>query len=417
MKGFSIQSRISTSARWSLFTNSEFVGLWGIGALAGMIRWLEMLAVGVFVFDVTNSPFQVALMSMLRMIPLACFGVLMGALTDRFNHRSMLKFGIAFSVTTSALLVLLCATGHIQLWHLCVGTFVSGMFWALDFPVRRTLLGGAVNIASVGHAMSLDTVTNNGARLVGPVIGGILLQWTGLTGIFVFALTGYIGMFFWSRLLSLKLRTARTSDAGVGSAIRQSITLLRDYPILTGILVVTLVFNLCGFPIISMIPVIGKEVLGLNSAHIGLLMGAEGFGALIGALLTASLGQVRHYRRLYVCGIGLYLIMALIFSQSTSFLGSSICLVFVGIGVAAFAAMQSTLIFLSAPEQARSLMRGLLSVCIGIGPIGFLHIGVLGNLVGAPLAIAILTSEGIVALFFVFRKWPGLWDFHHLSVR
>jgi hypothetical protein len=77
--------------------------------------------------------------------------------------------------------------------------------------------------------------------------------------------------------------------------------------------------------------------------------------------------------------------------------------------------MQSTLIFLTAPEEARSLMMGLLSVCIGMAPIGFLHIGLLANWFGAPTAIAILASEGILALWWVLRRWPSLWDLQYLS--
>jgi hypothetical protein len=94
---------------------------------------------------------------------------------------------------------------------------------------------------------------------------------------------------------------------------------------LAGILMVTVVFNLWGFPFISMIPVIGKEILVLNSFYVGLLMGAEGCGALIGALLIAGAGQPRHYRKLYISGLGLYLVMAIMFSQSTSSVGSGVC--------------------------------------------------------------------------------------------
>ena len=77
--------------------------------------------------------------------------------------------------------------------------------------------------------------------------------------------------------------------------------------------------------------------------------------------------------------------------------------------------MQSTLILLTAPEEARSLMMGLLSVCIGMAPIGFFHIGLLADWFGAPIAIAILASEGIVALCCVLWRWPSLWGLQSLS--
>ena len=401
--------------RWALFRNGEFFRLWGIGAMSSTIRWLEMLAIGVVVFDLTGSPFQVALMSILRMLPLAFFGALVGALAERLNHRKMLVSGIVVMVGVSAVLAALSKTGHIQLWHIAVGVFVSGMFWVLDYSVRKTLLGAAVDGDSVGHAMSLDTVSNNGTRMLGPILGGMFLQWVGLTGVYVFAAVGYIGAILCALSLSSAIGGSGQKGRGVISAISQSLPLLKSHPLLAGILMVTVVFNLWGFPFISMIPVIGKEILVLNSFYVGLLMGAEGCGALIGALLIAGAGQPRHYRKLYISGLGLYLVMAIMFSQSTSSVGSGACLLLVGLGVAAFASMQSTLILLTAPAEARSLMMGLLAMCIGMAPIGFLHIGLLADWLGAPTAIAILATEGLVALWWVLRRWPSLWDLQYRS--
>ena len=294
--------------RWALFRNGEFFRLWGIGAMSSTIRWLEMLAIGVVVFDLTGSPFQVALMSILRMLPLAFFGALVGALAERLNHRKMLVSGIVVMIGVSAVLATLSKTGHIQLWHIAVGVFVSGMFWVLDYSVRKTLLGAAVDGDSVGHAMSLDTVSNNGTRMLGPILGGMFLQWVGLTGVYVFAAVGYIGAILCALALSSTIGRSEQKGRGVISAIGQSLPLLKSHPLLAGILMVTVVFNLWGFPFISMIPVIGKEILVLNSFYVGLLMSAEGCGALIGALLIAGTGQSRHYRKLYICGLGFYLV-------------------------------------------------------------------------------------------------------------
>ena len=251
--------------RWALFRNGEFFRLWGIGAVSSTIRWLELLAIGVVVFDLTGSPFQVALMAILRMLPLAIFGALVGALAGRLNHRKMLVTGLLVMIGVSAVLTALSKTGHIQLWHIAVGVFVSGMFWVLDYSVRKTLLGAAVDGDSVGHAMSLDTVSNNGTRMLGPILGGMFLQWVGLTGVYVFAAVGYIGAILCALALSPTIGRSKQIGRGVISAISQSLPLLKSHPLLAGILMVTVVFNLWGFPFISMIPVIGKEILMLNS--------------------------------------------------------------------------------------------------------------------------------------------------------
>jgi MFS family permease len=107
--------------------------------------------------------------------------------------------------------------------------------------------------------------------------------------------------------------------------------------------------------------------------------------------------------------------MAIVFSQSSTSVISGASLLVVGLGAAAFAAMQSTLILLTAPEEARGLMMGLLTMCIGMAPIGFLHIGLLADWLGAPTAIAVLAAEGLVALWWVLHRWPSLWDLQYRS--
>ena len=115
--------------RWSLFKNSEFSRLWSIGALSNTIRWLELLAIGVFVFDLTNSPFQVAMMTFLRIVPFALFGAIAGTLTQRFKYRDVMMLGIAVMIGVTALLALLSGLQQIRLWHIAVGVFLSGIFW------------------------------------------------------------------------------------------------------------------------------------------------------------------------------------------------------------------------------------------------------------------------------------------------
>ena len=108
-----------------------------------------------------------------------------------------------------------------------MGVFVSGMFWVLDYSVRKTLLGAAVNGDSVGHAMSLDTVSNNGTRMLGPILGGMFLQWVGLTGVYVFAVVGYIGAILCALALSSTIGRSEQKGRGVISAIGQSLPLLK----------------------------------------------------------------------------------------------------------------------------------------------------------------------------------------------
>ncbi len=102
------------------------------------------------------------------------------------------------------------------------------------------------------------------------------------------------------------------------------------------------------------------------------------------------------------------MLMALGFANSTIWWLSTAFLVATGGAIAAFAAMQSALVLLNSDDDTRHRMMGVLSMCIGTGLIGFLHLGLLADWLGASLACSVIAVEGILALFFVFRAWPEL---------
>jgi len=391
-----------------LLRNREFRLIWLIGAATNTLRWLEILAVGVVVFDLTGSPFQVAFMVILRFAPMALIGAFTGVVAERFNRRLFQILSLGFMMTTSIVLTVLVFGGHLNLWVIGISVVLNGLFWTTDNPIRRTLLGEVVQPAQIGIAMSLDTVTNSTTRFLGPLVGGIFLEFAGLEGVFL------VGAIFYGSALGLALLVHAVPDqqnpghGSIFSFLTDGIKVLQTNRVLVGVLAITVIYNLWAFPFVSMIPVIGKDVLGLSPLPVGLLVSAEGAGTLIGALLVLLTRSVAHYRRLYTFGLSLSLVMALIYSQMGAFVPSGVFLVLEGIGAGFFAAMQAALVLLNTPPEMRSRMMGLLSVCVGLCALGFLHIGLLADWVGAQNAVLICTAEGLIALILVCLTWPEI---------
>jgi MFS family permease len=393
---------------FALLGNRDFLKVWVVGLLVGTVRWLEMLAMGVFVFDMTGSPVQVALVSVLRMVPLALCGIPAGALVERVPRVLLVRVGLAIMLAVSLVLAWLAYSDRIAVWHIAVGALVNGIFWVVDMPARRTLLVDIAGLARTGQAMTLESITNNGTRMLGPVFGGLLLQVLGLDGTFVLSASLYgLGLVSFVRL-DVRERHPDGPREGLLTSLAGGVRIALRHRTMKAILVVTLIFNLWGFPMVTMIPVLGKEVLGLSAFPVGLLTSAEGAGAFLGALLLTFTGRPVLYRALYVSGVLLYVTMSLGFGQSTLALLSGLLLLGAGLGGAAFAAMQSTLVLLNAPEEARSRMMGVLMVCIGAAPIGFAHIGLLASWLGAPTAVSVTAIEGMIALTIALLVWPEL---------
>ena len=398
----------STAERLALFREPDFLSLWVTGAFWNTIQWLEMLAVGFFVFDLTGSAFLVALMGVLRILPFAIFGVFVGSLAPRFDRGRLIGWSLTCMIPVSLLFGFLVRSAHIEIWHIGLAAFVSGSIWSLDMPVRRPLMGEIVGEERVGTAMGLDALSYNASHMLGPVAGGLLLSVLGLDGAYFLS----AGFYVMAVVAMLMLTHRGVISDGRGRSVRREITEgllhLRANRPMAAIMGLTVVFNLWAYPMVAMVPVIGKEVLGLDAFPVGLLASAEGAGAFLGTIALALWARTLDFRRLFVAGTGLYILAVMLFGWSSWVWISALVLTIAGLGSAAFGVMQSALVLLNAPFALRGHMMGVLSVCIGLGPIGFLHIGWLADWLGAAEAVMLVGAEGLVGFMICCWIWPEL---------
>jgi MFS family permease len=382
----------------------DFWRLWFVGLVVFTVRWLETVAVGVVVYQRTGSAFLVAMMTMLRLLPMGLFGAFLGALAERFDRRRTLIGVVIMMGATSATLAILAWTGSLQVWHLALASFVNGCGWATDNPVRRMMMGEVVGREHMGTAMSLDVGANNASRMVGPTIGGLLLAGIGIEGAFALSVMMYAGAI--AAAVTLRSRIPRVPGAGaVLARISEGLMIVRADKRLIGTLIVTIIYNVFAWPFTSMIPVIGRDRLQLGPEGVGVLASLDGIGAFFGALVLALWLTPRWYARAYVGGVVVYMIMLIVFAVVTVPALAGMALLLTGFGGAGFSTMQATLVYLAAPPEMRSRILGVLSVCIGTGPIGFVWLGWLADTIGANNATAVTGVMGLLALAATWRFW------------
>jgi MFS family permease len=395
------------AAAASLLADPAFLRVWLTGAIAGVLRWLELLAISVYVLEVTGSPFLVALMTFLRMAPMFLFGIPAGALADRYDRKQLLLFGVLVLAGAAGVLAFLAVQGDIALWHIAAGTFLNGMFWASEFPVRRIMLGEIAGVARLSRAMALESATSNATRMIGPALGGVLIQMVGLYGVYALGALSYLACAVLVLPVAYRSATAGSSASLLGM-LREGWRFARSQRLIVGTLAVTVIVNLWGWAYITMVPVIGERVLMLSPALIGALMSTEGLGALIGALLVARYDRPQRYTQIYTVSSAAFLLGVLAFALSAWFPLSLALILFCGMGIAGFAVMQSTITFLAAPAPVRSRIMGLVTVAIGAGPIGMLYVGVLADWLGASAAVVVLALQGLLALGLAAWYWPEM---------
>jgi MFS family permease len=387
--------------------SADFWRLWSVGLVSSVVRWLETVVMGVVVYRETDSPFLVSLVTMLRLLPMGLFGAFLGAFVERFDRRLMLAAMMALLAVTSAVLAVVAALDALQVWHLAVGALVNGFGWLTDNPLRRTMMGDSVGRDRMATAMALDIVAQNVSRMIGPTLGGVVLVAGGIEGAFVLSAVLYLVAV--SATLAVRSRLPPTARAGpVLARVRDGLAAVLADRRLAAILAVTIVYNLFGWPFTSMIPVIGRDQLALGPEGVGLLTSVDGVGAFAVGLLLAWRLVARWHAATYVGGVALYQFGVIAFALSPGVVPAAAALLLTGLAGAAFATLQATLVYLAAPPEMRPRIMGVLSVCIGTGPLGFLWLGWLANQIGAPEATAVTGALGLAMLLALRPLWRAI---------
>jgi MFS family permease len=157
-----------------------------------------------------------------------------------------------------------------------------------------------------------------------------------------------------------------------------------------------------------MVPVIGRDRLLLGPEGVGFLTSMDGVGAFVGALFLAMWLTPAWHARGYVASVAVYLLGVIGFGLAPDSILAAGAMLMTGLSGGAFATLQATIVYLAAPPQMRSRALGVLSVCVGTGPIGFLWLGWLANRIGAGDAMAVTGVLGLLALAATWPMWRRL---------
>jgi MFS family permease len=371
-------------------------------------RWMETGVLGWLILDLTDSPWQVALVGVARSAPLLAFGLIAGLIADRTNRWMVMLCTQSVNAVMTGILLVLLLFGAIQPWHVLLVAFMLGCSTILDMPSRRSLIYDLVGPQQVVSAMSLETVNNTVGKFLGPLIGGLMIEMTGFAGVYGLLMAVYL----LALSLILQVKINLPGLLGPAQPIWQSLVTGLQYSwhnrVVLGVLCITVIMNALAFSYVQILPVVARDHLRVGPGLMGLLASADGMGTLIGALLLAAVGKLSAHGRIFALGALLELVSLLGFAASPWYALSCVLLFAVGLGNAGFSTMQSTIILLSAAPGMRGRAVGVLGLCIGSTPLGLLELGALSAAVGAPAAIGINAAIGLALWLPVIAFTPLL---------
>jgi MFS family permease len=387
-----------------LLATPGYARLWLVGAVGNAMRWLELLVAGIFTYDATHSAFLVAVVVVARSLPMLFLGPIAGVIGEALSRKRLLIAQLLVNATVSAALAALALSGQIRVWHLALGGAVSGIAWAGELAVRRRMIGEVVAPDRIAAAVALDSLTNSVARVLGPLCGGAVFESLGLGGAYLLSTALYLGAGLAVIGLDFRQEPRRLRFGHIAREIAEGIAIARAIPAIRAVVLVSITMNAFGFCYSALIAPIGLDVYRVSPVLVGALAAAEPLGAIvIGVALSAGWLHLDGSRAL-LQGSFLFLGGVMAMALAPWYGLAFVLLLIGGLGTAAFSNMQTSLILIEAPPAMRSRVMGIVTMCIGTGPIGVLLIGALSEEIGPPAAILIMAGIGVAGLTLVWKR-------------
>ena len=415
--------------------NADFRLVWYVGSLAEFGRRFELLLLSLLMLQITGSDYlQLGLILVFNNLSRPLVSLFTGDIADRFNRRKVMLAGQSINLLTVAVMVAAVAYDLelLRPWHLFAAAFIQGLTKAIEDPSRRTAIFDIIGSRRLVNAVSLDVISHNVGKMLGPVAAGVLLDYTNYATAYAFLLGAHAVNWLLMARLRIPDAVARAAANAVSNPTATAAAnppaaarpprepLLRSLgeafraawrsPTLMGMLYITIVMNAMAFPVQQFIPAIGQDYLKVGATLVGLLVAADGFGHLAAAGLMTMSREIRFHGRYFTIGSVIVLLMSIVFVWSPWYWVAFTLLVLSGIGQAGFSTMQSSIMMLASPPDMRGRMMGLLSVCIGLGhPVGGLIVGTMAGSFTVPLAISVNAAAGLGLLLPAMAVTPLMW--------
>ncbi len=406
--------RVTTAfARFgSAFRGRDFRYLWLSDSVVSCSEQMEFLVLAWFILQETDSPFLLGLYAALRFTG-TLFSPLYGIVVDRYRRERLLRV-VRFGFAASAIVILsLVLWGILGVWHVFVLVGIVGMARAFDTVTRQTVIPDIVPREGIMNAVALTRSGRDIMQIVGPMIGGVLLNSYGMAWSYV----AIVGMYMAGAVLALRLQvpnqpiSARSSES-VLSNLGQALSYVRTREVVLGLLLLAFLVNLSGFPLNNgLLPVYAKDVLGVGAVGLGQLLGAYSVGSMLGSVTIAALPRLRRPGVVMtLTGIGWHgsiLALALI-----AWFGPAMgVLALAGLTQSFTMVTMSMLLLRVTSPEIRGRVMGLRSLAVYGLPLGLLASGFLAEIRGASFA---LVANGLVGIIFgvaVAVATRGVWRY------
>jgi MFS family permease len=368
--------------------------------------WMQSIAQGWLVLQLTNSAFAVGLVSAAGALPVLLFSLPAGVIVDRANKHRIIMICQALMCVDSLILTVLVATQRVQPWHVGVLAAVVGCLGAIEIPARQSFIVELVGKDDLTNAIALNSSAYNATRILGPAVAGILIAKVGLAVCFGINTLSYVAVIV--GLLAMNMPTW-VAPAAAGDAVarfREGIAFARGDRRVWALIAMTAVFGIFGFPFVVLLPVFARDVLYVGAQGLGVMSALVGVGAVLSALgLAAFSPRLRRGMLIRWSGPAFGLSVAM-FALARWYPLALLMLALAGFAMVANNAATNTMLQGIVPDALRGRVMSLWTfVFVGFAPLGSLQAGWLSEKLGAPYAVAVGGAVSALASIWIWWRY------------
>jgi MFS family permease len=363
--------------------------------------WVFFTAQAWLALELTGSNTWVSIVSSAESLPFLFVSLFAGVLADRVDRKKLMlstRLTIVGLMLAEAAVV---ASGGLQPWHLVVFSLASGVVFSLDLPTRQSLVADLVPPEYVHNAVALQISTFNLTMVLGPAIGAYMLAVGGSAWAFVITGAGNALL----ALLVLMMRVPKQAPHGGVSALRQlkdGLGYVYRTPAVRWILTLALFVTTFGFAYQVLLPALAADVFEAGEGGYGTLAAAGGFGALVGSLVVAFLGNLRRRSPILFAGPLVFSLALIALSGSPTIMAAAGAIFFAGAASSVYQTMNNTVVLTTTPTELRGRVMSVSILIWGLTPLGSLAAGILADSFGVRAAIGISALVGVAATLTIF---------------
>jgi MFS family permease len=381
---------------------------WAGNAISFIGDWLDQIALNWLVITTTNDPVMLGLVNLGRGLPIMLFALFGGVIADRVDRRVMLICTQALAMVVAIGLAVVVAFYESAIWMILVLATCRGMIVAFNLPARHALIYSLVPREAMASAVSLNSITINMAKIIGPLASAAIISSLGITACFIANALSFTAVMAMLLMIDLPRNTVERKAESLLASLVGGFDYMRREPVLLMLVLVALVPTFFCQPYIQFLAVFAAQVFDTGAGGLGFMTALAATGSICGGLLAAWLQRDARRGSVMLVFMGLFGVFLILFAMAPNLYLALPVLFAAGAMHIAYNSSNNTILQLAVEDEYRGRVLSSLFMTRGLMPLGTAAMALLAAGTGPRLAMASMAAVVVVFAFVLWFWMPRL---------